>query len=106
MNCNQMTPSKLFDDLSLITEDNNLKYLISVPTRTTGNSQTLIDLLFSSNPERLSSTGAVACTGSDHFMIYGEREEKVSAIPQTCTVRSFKRCDKDTMLTELERTPW
>ena len=77
-----------------------------MPTCTTGNSQTLIDLLFSSNSEHFSSTSAVACTGSDHFMIYGEREEKVSAIPQTCTVGSFKRCDKDTMLTELHRAPW
>ena len=106
MNCNQMKPLKLFDDLSLITEDSNLKQLISVPTRTTGNSQTLTDLLFPSNREHFSSTSAVVCTGSDHLMIYGEHEEKISAIPQTCTVRSFKRCDKDTMLTELHRAPW
>ena len=106
MNCNWLSPNRLTDGLNLITEENNLKQLISVPTRTTRNSQTLIDLLFSSNPDRFSSTGAVAFTGSDHFMIYGEREERVSAIPRVTTVRSFKKCDKDAMLSDLDRAPW
>ena len=51
MNCNWMSPNRLTDGLHLVTEENNLKQLIAVPTRTTENSQTLIDLLFSSNPD-------------------------------------------------------
>ena len=63
MNCNLLSPNRLtvalFPEepgnearsaggLNLITEENNLKQLNFVPARTTGNSQTLIDLLFSS----------------------------------------------------------
>lgn len=106
MNCNWLSPNRVTDGLNLITEENNLKQLISVPTQTTENSQNLINLLFSSNPDQFSSPGAVAFTGSDHFMIYGEHEERISALPQLATVRSFKKCDKDAMLSDLETAPW
>ena len=39
-------------------------------------------------------------------MIYGEREERVSALSQVTTVRSFKKCDKDAMLSDLDRARW
>ena len=106
MNCNWMSPNRLTDGLNLITEESNLKQLIAVPTRTTENSQTLIDLLFSSDPDQFSFTGAVAFTGRDHLMIYGEREERVSTLSQVTTVRSFKKCDKDALLSDLDRAPW
>ena len=44
--------------------------------------------------------------GSDHLMIYGEREERVSTLSQVTTVRSFKKCDKDALLSDLDRAPW
>jgi len=90
----------------LITEDCNLTQLITVPTRITDSSETTIDLLFSSDPCHFSKTGAMACTGSDHLMIYGERKEKISVLPQITTVRSFKKCNKEVLLSDLENTPW
>ena len=39
-------------------------------------------------------------------MIYGECEERVTASSQVTTVRSFKKCDKDAMLSDLDRAPW
>ena len=39
-------------------------------------------------------------------MIYGEATEKVSKPVKVCTVRSFKKCDKNELITELTSAPW
>ena len=68
-NLNLLVHSTETDRLLQITEDNNLKQLISVPTRITNHSQTLIDLLFTTNPNIFTDTGTAALTGSDHLTI-------------------------------------
>ena len=67
-NLNLLVHSTETDRLLQITED-NLNQLISVPTRITNQSQTLIDLLFTTNPNIFTDTGTAALTGSDHLTI-------------------------------------
>ena len=108
MNCNLLTTtrSRRADELVLIAEDLHLTQLISEPTRITEHSQSLIDVLFTSNPDLFSSTGTVAFTGSDHLMVYGECSENVKSSPKVSFARSFKKCDTNALLSDLDGAPW
>ena len=86
LNINLLTPSSQTDRLLLITSENNLKQLISEPTRITDHSQTLLDVLFTSSPDVFSSSGATECVGSDHLMIFGEHTEEVKLPAKVRTV--------------------
>ena len=105
-NLNLLAHSTETDRLLQITEDNNLKQLISVPTRITNHPQTLIYLLFTTNPDIFTDTGTAALTGSDHLLIFGECSTRIKSHPQVGTVRSFKRCNTDQILAELANAPW
>ena len=70
LNLNLLVQSSQADNLLLITSDNNLKQLISEPT-ITDHSQTLLDVLFTSNADLFSATGTTECVGSDHLITYG-----------------------------------
>ena len=105
-NLNLLAHSIETDRLKQITEDNNLKQLISVPTHITNHSQTLIDLLFTTNPNIFTDTGTATHTGSDHLLIFGECSTRIKSYPQVRTVRSFKRCNTVQMLAELANAPW
>ena len=106
LNINLLTPSSQTDRLLLITSENNLKQLISEPTRITDHSQTLLDVLFTSSPDVFSSSGATECVGSDHLMIFGEHKEEVKLPAKVCTVRSFKKCEEKALLSDLGSAPW
>ena len=82
LNCNVLTPNSCTNELLSITDEFHLSQLITVPTRITTQSQTTIDLLFSSLSELFSNTGTAVVAGSDHMLIYGERTERVKKIPQ------------------------
>ena len=106
LNINLLAPSNLSNKLSLIANEYNLTQLISKPTRITNHSQTLIDVLFTSNPDLFTSTGTAELTGSDHLMIYGECTAKVQNQSRTCTVRTFKKCNVDELTSDLLNAPW
>ena len=105
LNCNLLAPSHLVDGLLHITDENHLKQLISKPTRITNHSQSLIDLLFSSHPDNFTASKTSALTGSDHLMIHGERVEKVTVPPRVSEIRSFEKCNKETLLLDLVDAP-
>ena len=69
LNINLLTPSCQTDRLLLITSENNLRQLISEPTRITNHSLTLLDILYTSSPDLFTSAEATECLGSDHLMI-------------------------------------
>ena len=69
LNINLLTHSCQTDRLLLIMSENNLRQLISEPTRITNHSQTLLDNLFTSSPDLFTSAGATECLGSDHLII-------------------------------------
>lgn len=79
LNCNMLVHTNPTKQLLLLTEENNLTQLITEPTRITQHSQSLIDVLFVSNPDHFSSAGIFPLTGSDHLAIYGESTEKFIA---------------------------
>ena len=106
LNINLLAQSSQSSRLLLITSENNLEQLISEPTRITDHSQTLLDVLFTSSPELFSSTGATECVGSDHLMIFGEHSEDLKTQAKVCIVRSFKKCEENKLLSDLQNAPW
>ena len=107
-NCDMLKPQPLVAARELLTstEELNMRQLISTPTRVPNHSASLIDLLFTTNPDIFSSVGAASVTGSDHQMIYGECRDKLPFIATVSYVRSFKRCDVEALLADLCDAPW
>ena len=64
-NCNLLHPNSVAQDL-LATA--NLKQLVMEPTRVTDQTETMIDLLFSSHPHLFMKVGCTDLTDSDHLM--------------------------------------
>ena len=84
---------KILRDLE---EVNDLHCLINEPTRVTANSQRLIDVIFTNNPDLFKNCGVYNPEISDHSMIYGEMTEKVK---KHTTKTLVHRQTKTTILT-------
>ena len=80
-----------------------LKQLIKNATRITESSQTLIDIVLSSNPERIIKSSVFPTHLSDHDMIGISRKINTSKFkPRTITTRSFTRYDRCAFPTDLK----
>ena len=65
--------------------------LIDLPTRVTVSTQTLIDHIYSTNPEKHSLSGVFTTTVSDHYLIFTIYDELRSTTPmKTIQWRDFK----------------
>ena len=106
LNINLLAQSSQSSRHLLITSENNLEQLISEPTRITDHLQTLLAVLFTSSPDLFSSTGATECIESDHLMIFGEHSEDLKMQAKVCIVRSFKKCEENKLLSDLQNAPW
>ena len=108
LNCNILAPNATTKHLTAIMEEHQLSQLISKPTRVTNQSQTLndIDLCFVSAPMCYTS-GVTPLAGSDHMLIYASRSARTRRPTQPVKeIRSFKKCNVDTLLTDLQEAPW
>ena len=105
LNINLLNQSCQTDRPLLIMSENNLKQLISEPTRITDHSQSLLDVLFTSFPDSFPSSGVIECMGSDHLLIFGEHKEELKAPSRVCVVRSFKQCVEKELISDLGSAP-
>ena len=95
---------KILTDLE---EVNNLKCLITKPTRITVHSQTLLDVLLTNSPELFVKSGTFDPGLSDHYMVYGEMNEKVHKHKtKVITYRQMKNTDFDQLNHDLQEAPW
>ena len=85
LNCNLLAPSTstISDQLLLIAQEYNLTQLVSEPTRVTAITESLIDVLFTTNPSTFHASGTMPLSGSDHTMLYGECINQTSAANQS-----------------------
>ena len=94
---------KILRDLE---EVNDLHCLINEPTRVTANSQTLIDVMLTNNPDLFKNCGVYNPEISDHSMIYGEIKEKVKKHTiKTLVHRQTKTTDFDNFNKDLLDAP-
>ena len=101
LNVNLLGTGSLVSALSLITEEYCLSQLISEPTRLTPTSETLIDVIFTTHPDRFTSSGTFPFSNSDHLLIYGERTVRIGASQSYTKVRCYKNCDTEAFLADL-----
>ena len=81
--------------------------MIDGPTRVIQTTETKIDLMFASNPDRILSFGVNELGLSDHYMIYGLLNVGIEKqIPCMHEIRVFGRCDVETLTGELISAPW
>lgn len=85
----------------------NLEQLITTPTRISESSQSIIDLLFVNNSQRIVQSGVIVSTISDHFLVYCTIKSGVpKAQPRVIEYRSYKSYDKKKFIDDLKNVNW
>ena len=85
----------------------DLTQLITEATRVTKTSRSLIDVILVNNNHRISDSGVVPVTLSDHFLVYRVLKSGVTkAQPKTIEYRSYKNFDVNSFMADLNCVPW
>ena len=80
--------------------------MIDGPTRVIQTTETKIDLMFASNPDRILSFGVNELGLSDHYMIYELLNVSIEKQkPCMHEIRVFGRCDVEALTGELTSAP-
>ena len=110
LNCNILEPTlsttrKLQDVLELY----QLTQLINNPTRITQSSQSLLDVVIASMPEKIIFSGVVHLGISDHSLIYSIRKINTrikTDLQGSVEYRNFKNFNVSGFLYDLQNIPW
>ena len=90
-------------------EIHQLTQLIDRPTRITPNSQTLIDVILTTNPENISTQETLHTGLADHQLVYcvtSSHKARPQGIHRTIKARNFKKFNEETFLKDLSECPW
>lgn len=101
--------SHLNDDWSTFLLTLGLSQVVTVPTRKSKNACTLIDHIYTTNDENITSTHVPQISISDHFPVFCNRKvnsQSTSGIHKTITYRSFKNFDNEAFCDELKLVDW
>ena len=85
----------------------SLKSVINQPTRIAEKSQTMIDLIITSSPEKITVKGVSHLGISDHSIVYANirvRKERAQRVFKT--VNSYKNFNSEKFRKEVESAPW
>ena len=81
--------------------------LIEKSTRITETSESLIDLIFTSNTEKIGESGILHLSISDHSLVYAVRQTRVTRKPpRTITFRNYNKFDEKQFVEELKNVPF
>ena len=84
-----------------------LKQLITLPTRITSTSHTLIDLCITNSCDKVINSGVLHLGISDHYLVYMTRKAHYDRTgPRTIEIRQFKNFQKGKFLYDLEQMSW
>ena len=87
--------------------DIGLNQLITDPTRVTLHSSTILDLIFTNSSHRVTHSGVINLSMSDHYMVFCNRTCKLPRPkPKVIKVHSFKGFDPSACVTDLQNQPW
>ena len=99
LNCNMDTPTDNDTrNLTSITDVYGLHQLITEPTRITEKSATLIDVIFTNCPDKVSCSGVRHIGISDHSIIFAYRKLTINGLDKGHTsicYRNFRNFDRD-----------
>ena len=110
LNCDflRLNSNRHAGHLFSLTKDFNMTQLISKPTRVTSSSSTLIDLIFTSNTEKVTYNDVVEIGVSDHYMIvasWGNVKQKCDSHKYLIT-RNTNKLDVQEFQAELASVNW
>ena len=108
LNCNLLIPenpdSKALLDFSRMY---NLSQMVQSPTRVTDSTESLIDVILSSNEQQVQETIVKPCSVSDHDIVCATlRLKNQRQKPTYITTRSFKRYQPDQFHGDISKVPW
>ena len=84
-----------------------MNQVLTVPTRVSVKSKTLIDLVITNSKEKLTHTGVYPLSISDHYLIYAIRKIGIPrGQPRVIQSRNFKRFDEAKFKMDLINAPW
>ena len=108
LNCNLLNPEN--PDSGALLEFcrfYNLSQMVKAPTRVTAYTETLIDVLLSSNEQQVRETTVKPCSVSDHDIVCATlRLKNQRQKPTYITTRSFKYYRPDQFLADVSQVPW
>ena len=110
-NCNLLSeiPDNSTKHLTKLLQAYNFTQLIDEPTRTTADTETLIDHVITNRPDTNFEYGVITCGISDHDAVYVTRfirQKTTKTKPRILKVRNFKRFDKEEFRRDLLDIPF
>ena len=103
----QDNPNGPNKDLTNFMEQFCLTNVIHEATRKTNCSSTLLEIVLTSHPERLATSGNLQVGISDHNLIFVVKKQKLPRPKATTTdFRSIKNLDQNAFLSDLKNVPW
>ena len=110
LNCNLLAdkPDENVSELTNIIDIYGLSQIIEEPTRTTQNSQTLLDLFITNFDDKITESGVLHLGISDHSLIYVVRKAtyKNSGASQIISKRNFKFFKNSDFVMGLNKINW
>lgn len=100
-----INPPKIIQLMS----DFHLKQLIKEPTRTTSNTQTIIDLIFVSDEDKIKMSNVINLNISDHYPIHVVRNVQIkdkTYVHKFSFYRSMKMFNKSAYLKDICKVDW
>ena len=85
-----------------------LRQVINQPIRVTSDTKTLIDHMATDRPDAVSHSGVIACSVSDHDMVYlnqSMRNTNIKRDPKVIETRKCSHFDSSAFLTDLKAAP-
>ena len=85
----------------------DLTQLITDATRVTETTRTLVDVILVNNDHRITDSGVVSVSLSDHYLIYCVLKSGITkAQPKTIEYRSYKNLNTNSFVADLNNVPW
>ena len=107
LNCDLLTSSYESRALNDLFSRLNMKQLITGPTRVTATSETLIDVIRTSNPALVTDGGVFETHITDHYLVYVVLNLKApKPLPTYVISRSYKNYDSESFVNDLAQVPW
>ena len=110
MNCNLLSNENVYAKALLnVTDIYGLKQLINEPTRITPSTSTLIDLIFTNQPNNVNCSGVSHVAISDHSLIYAYRKISIPTASKGINLvsyRQFKHFNSANFRAEIFAQPW
>ena len=107
MNCNMLTTNSLSRKTTQLCNVLHLSQIVTQPTRITPNSESLIDLIFTSKMLGKLPTGVQSVSLSDHSLVYVTLKENTpKSRPRITVARSFRNFKAEQFLSDLNLVEW